>query len=313
MALVVFDDLAVFEFAAACEVFGSDPPVPGWYRLIVCSPGGEAVRAQFGVRVDATHDLSALRRADMVVVPPRHATELMPAEVLQALRDAHRRGARILSLCTGAFTLAAAGLLDGRRATTHWRYAERLARQYPDIEVDPDVLYIDAGDVLTSAGSAASIDLCLHVVRSDFGADVATAVARGMVVPPHRDGGQAQYIETPLPEVSGSDPVAEALSWAQSHLGDALTVEALAGRAAMSPRTFARHFRGATGTTPHQWITTQRVLFAQRLLETTDLSVDVVAERSGLGTAANLRQHFSRVVRTTPNGYRRAFRVSAAS
>jgi transcriptional regulator GlxA family with amidase domain len=213
-------------------------------------------------------------------------------------------------LCTGAFTLAAAGLLDGRPATTHWRHAAELARRYPRVAVDPRVLYVDDGDILTSAGSAASIDLCLHVVRKDFGAEIANEVARGIVVPPHRDGGQAQYVSQPLPPEPRDDLLADTLAWMQVNLDGDLSVEVLARRAAMSLRTFARRFTASTGTTPHQWVLSQRVILAQRLLETTDLPMDLVAQRCGIGTAASLRQQFQRFVGTTPAAYRRTFRTS---
>jgi transcriptional regulator GlxA family with amidase domain len=216
-------------------------------------------------------------------------------------------------VCTGAFILAAAGLLDGRTVTTHWAHADDLARQYPLVDVNPDVLYVDDGDILTSAGTAAGIDLCLHVVRQDFGAEIANSVARRMVVPPHRDGGQAQFVDEPLPDLASSDPFTETLVWIQEHLDQPISVEHLAQLAAMSPRTFARRFRATTGTTPHHWLIRQRVLLAQRLLETTDHSVELVASRCGFGTATNLRQHFQRLVCTTPNGYRRTFRVGQAS
>jgi transcriptional regulator GlxA family with amidase domain len=250
--------------------------------------------------------LAALRRADTIVVPA--CSDDPPPALLDALRRAHRRGARILSLCTGAFTLAAAGLLDGRRATTHWAHADELAARYPAVQVDPSVLYVDDGDILTSAGTAAGVDLCLHVIRLDYGAEVANAVARRMVVPPHRDGGQAQFVDTPVPEQSGSEPFADTLEWLQHHLDDVITVEDLARRAAVSPRTFARRFRATTGTTPHQWMVRQRVLLAQRLLETTDAPIEAVAQLSGFGSATNLRQHFQRQVRTSPLAYRRTFR-----
>jgi transcriptional regulator GlxA family with amidase domain len=204
--------------------------------------------------------------------------------------------------------LAEAGLLDGRRATTHWAHAEEFAAQFPAVKLDPGVLYVDEGDVLTSAGTAAGIDLCLHVVRNDFGADVANAVARRMVVPPHRDGGQAQYVDDPMPDGPGADLFGETMAWLQEHLGEPLTVEDLAHRSAMSPRTFARRFRATTGTTPMQWVLRQRVLLAQRLLETTDEPVDRVAELAGFGSPAALRQHFNRMVRTSPTAYRRTFR-----
>jgi len=205
--------------------------------------------------------------------------------------------------------LAEAGLLDGRRATTHWAECEAMARRFPSVTIDPGVLYVDDGDILTSAGSAASIDLCLHVVRQDLGADVATRVARELVVPPYRDGGQAQYIETPLPQVADTDLFAETMAWLQEHLAEAVAVDDLAARAAMSPRTFARRFLAATGTTPYQWLTRERVRLAQRLLETSDLPVEAVAARSGFCTADNLRKHFRRELRTTPHGYRSAFRA----
>ena len=216
-------------------------------------------------------------------------------------------------MCSGAFVLAAAGLLDGRRATTHWMFADDLAERYPEVKVDPDVLYVDEGDVLTSAGTAAGIDLCLHVVRMDFGAEIANAVARRMVVPPHRDGGQAQFVDEPVPDGLGADLFGDTLTYMQEHLDEALPVDDLAARAAMSPRTFARRFRAATGTTPHKWLVRQRVLLAQRLLETTDLPVDRVAERCGFGSAAGLRDHFTRQVRTSPLAYRRTFRERTTS
>jgi AraC family transcriptional activator FtrA len=229
--------------------------------------------------------------------------------LLDALRAAHRRGARIMSVCTGAFVLAAAGLLDGRPATTHWMYTEELAARFPEVRVDPRVLYVDDGDVLTSAGTAAGIDLCLHVVRLDHGAEVANAVARRMVVPPHRDGGQAQYVESPLASGPGDDPLGGTLGWALEHLDEPLSVADLARRAAISPRSFARHFLRVTGTTPHQWLLSQRLLLAERLLESSDLSVERVASRSGFGSAAALRAHFQRARATSPSAYRRLFRL----
>ena len=224
---------------------------------------------------------------------------------------AHARGARIASLCTGAFTLARAGLLNGREATTHWNSATRLGEQYPEVSVNPGVLYIDNGDILTSAGSAASIDLCLYIVRRDFGAEIANFVARAMVVPPHRDGGQAQFISQPVPTSYGGDPFSDVLTWAVEHLDEDLSVELLAQRAAMSLRTFARKFREVTGTTPHQWLVSQRMFFAQRLLEATDLSIDLVAWKSGFGTATNLRMQFQRATGTAPSAYRRTFRTAS--
>ena len=312
VAAVVCNGVSPFEFAVACEVFGLDRSELGvpWYRFLVCAAEPPPVTTPMGFTIDTPHGLGALRRADTIVVPAdnRHGEEL--DELLEALRRAHARGAHILSVCTGAFALAAAGLLDGRRATTHWMHAEELARRYPKVKVDPDVLYVDDGDILTSAGTAAGIDLCLHVVRQDFGAEIANAVARRMVVPPHRDGGQAQFIDEPLPDLPGADPFVGTLSWMGEHLDQPVTVDDLARRSAMSPRTFARRFRATTGTTPHRWLLRHRVLFAQRLLESTDQPVELIARRSGLGTAANLRQHFHRFVLLSPSDYRRRFHTA---
>jgi transcriptional regulator GlxA family with amidase domain len=314
VAVVVDDGLSPFEFAVACEVFGidrsNDAGVP-WYRFVVCAASPPPISALTGFTIDTAHGLEALRRADTIVVPAADYAE-DNTELLEALRRAHDRGARILSVCSGAFVLAAAGLLDGRRATTHWMHTDELARRYPKVKLDPGVLYVDDGDILTSAGTAAGIDLCLHVVRLDYGAEIANMLARRMVVPPHRDGGQAQFVDQPLSDLPAGDPFAETLVWVQGHLGEPLSVNDLAARSAMSPRTFARKFRATTGTTPHQWLLRQRIVLSQRLLETTDLSIDVIAERCGLGTATNMRQHFQHIVRTAPNSYRRTFQQQAA-
>jgi transcriptional regulator GlxA family with amidase domain len=314
VAMLVADGLSLFEFGVACEVFGddrSDLGVP-WYRFGICAERPGLVSTPYGLRVEATSGLGLLQRAGTVIVPPIEST-VVSQTALQAIRRCHARGARIVSLCTGAFVLAAAGLLDGRLVTTHWGEAAELARRYPSVRVDPGVLYVDDGDILTSAGSAASIDLCLHLVRSDFGADVAVQVARDMVVPPHRDGGQAQYIESPVrAPAPGIDPFDAALTWAEGHLDEIIAIEDLAGRAAMSPRTFARRFRASTGTTPYQWLLRQRIAAAQRLLETGDSPVDLIASRTGFGTGTNLRKHFQRVVRTSPQAYRRAFQERRA-
>jgi transcriptional regulator GlxA family with amidase domain len=249
------------------------------------------------------------------VIVPAWATDRVPPDaLLDALRAAYDRGARLMSFCSGAFALAHAGLLDGRRATTHWMYAEKLAAQFPLVDVDAAVLYVDAGRILTSAGTAAGIDLCLHLVRLDHGAEVANAVARRMVVPPHRDGGQAQFVEAPMAaQIDGDDPFTATLDWAVEHLDQPLSVELLAQRAAMSPRTFARRFRASSGATPHQWLLKQRVVLAMRLLETTDQPVERIASRCGFGSAAVLRTHFQRHVGTSPAGYRRTFCGDRAS
>jgi AraC family transcriptional regulator, transcriptional activator FtrA len=310
VAIVVYDGVGVFELGVACDVFGNtdltDLGVP-WYRLSICGAGGTTVTADGGLRIEPPCGLEKTRRVDTLIVPPTARLDELPGEVFDALRRAHARGCRIISLCTGAFVLAEAGLLKGRRATTHWTECDELARRYPDVSVDPGVLYIDEGDILTSAGSAASIDLCLYVVRCDYGSEVATRLARELVVPPQRDGGQAQYIDTPLPALDSSNLFADTVAWVQEHLNEPLTVADLAARSATSPRTFARQFLTATGTTPHQWLQRQRVHLAQRLLETSDFSIESVAAGSGFCTAGNLRKHFSRIMQTSPQAYRRTF------
>jgi transcriptional regulator GlxA family with amidase domain len=309
---VLGETVSMFELSVACEVFGLDRSelADPWYEHVVCGTTRGPIRSPEGIEVIVRHGLGALRRADTVVVPGWQSNRPVPDELAAAVAAAHRRGARVLSFCTGAFVLGAAGLLDGRPATTHWMYAAELARRHPGAHVQPDVLYVDDGDVLTSAGTAAGIDLCLHVVRLDHGAEVANAVARRMVVPPHRDGGQAQYAEMAVPE-PGSDGLAPVLAWAVEHLDDPLTIDELARRAATSRRTFLRRFRAATGTSPHQWLVRQRVLLAQRLLETTDEPVERIAQQCGFGTAAALRLQFNREVSASPMAYRRAFRQRA--
>jgi AraC family transcriptional regulator, transcriptional activator FtrA len=310
VAIVIYDGFTPFELGVVCEVFGDDRwVVPGdpWYRLFVCGDTSAPVTADSGFQVQVPHGLETLSRVDTVIVSPTWRLEEVPEGVFEALRRAHARGCRILSLCGGAFVLAEAGLLDGRRAATHWTECDELARRYPLVSVDSGVLYVDEGDILTSAGSAASIDLCLHVVRQDYGSEVATQLARQLVVPPQRDGGQAQYIDQPLPVLDSSNLFADTVAWAQEHLDQPMTVEDLAVRSAMSPRTFARRFLAATGTTPYQWLLRQRVQLAQRLLEVSDLSIETVAEMSGFCTAGNLRKHFGRMVHTSPQAYRHTF------
>ncbi|WP_241386300.1 GlxA family transcriptional regulator [Rhodococcus sp. CH91] len=303
-----------FELGVACEVFGfdrSDDGLPTYdFHLVAAS--SEPVRTRFGYTIDVPGTLDLLDEADLILVPavssdgpPLDEESLGP--LLAKLRAAVDRGARVASMCTGAFVLGAAGLLDGRRCTTHWMHAERLARMYPAAQVDRDVLYVDDHPVLTAAGTAAGIDLCLHIVRTVQGSHVANTIARRMVVPPHRDGGQAQYVAMPLPECK-DESLAPLLDWMSAHLDQDLPVAVLAQKAHMSPRTFARRFVAEVGVTPGRWLRDQRVLAAQRLLEETDLPVDVVADRVGFGTAAVLRQHFLRLRQTTPQAYRRTFR-----
>jgi transcriptional regulator GlxA family with amidase domain len=309
VAVAVCDGVAVFELGVLCEVFGLDRSADGLpaYDFAVCAVDPPPLRTTSGFLVDTSHRLERLESADLIAVPAwRDVGQRPPEELLEALRRAVGRGARVMSVCTGAFVLAAAGLLDGRRATTHWRYAEALAAAHPEVEVDPSVLYIDEDPVLTSAGTAAGIDLCLHLVRREHGAAVANAVARRMVVAPHRDGGQAQYIETPVMPDRGDD-LAGVLAWAQAHLHEPLTVGDLARRAHMSTRTLARRFSALTGTTPHRWILLQRVQLAQRLLEETEHEVEEVARQAGFGGAAIMRHHFLQWRGTSPQRYRRSF------
>ncbi|GAA3296615.1 helix-turn-helix domain-containing protein [Streptomyces cinereospinus] len=316
MAAVLVDGVNPFELGVICEVFGIDRSDDGLpvYDFAVASAEGPALRANAGFSMRVEHGLERLESADLIAVPAgsRYESRTFPPELLDALRRGVERGARVLSVCSGVFVLGAAGLLDGRRCAVHWRHADELERRYPRAVVEPDVLYVDAGPVITSAGTAAGIDACLHVVRKEQGPEVANKIARRMVVPPHRDGGQAQYIERPLPRCEG-DAVAEVLVWMERHLDQEVTVEQLAARALMSPRTFARRFQQETGTTPYRWILRQRVLLAQRLLEATDETVDAIAGRTGFGNAAALRHQFVRALGTTPQAYRRTFRGPAAA
>jgi len=309
VVVLAYDGMCMFEFAIAVEIFGLSRPELGteWYRFHVCSLDPGPLRATGGVWIKIDNRLAKLSTAGTIVIPGwKGVNEAPPKRLLTALRKAHARGARLVSICSGVFVLAATGLLNGRRATTHWRYVDELRVRYPEITVEPDVLYVDENRVLTSAGSAAGIDLCLHIVRQDYGAEIANRVARRLVMPPHREGGQAQFIQEPIRKTNdiGLAPV---LRWLESNVARQLSVDQLAARAAMSPRTFARQFRRQTGTTPHQWITHLRLLAAQRRLEQTNESIDQVAEAVGWQTAATLRQHFMTHLRTSPTSYRRKF------
>jgi transcriptional regulator GlxA family with amidase domain len=297
-----------FDLSVPAQVFGRyESP----YTFEACGPEPGLVQTTTGFSVHVERGLEALTDADTVLVPGFEPAPL-PEAILAALRAAHARGARVGSICTGAFALAQAGLLDGRRATTHWAYASRLARTYPEVRVDPDVLYVDEGDIVTSAGVAAGIDLCLHLVRRDIGAEAANAIARQIVVAPHRDGGQAQFVDAPLPPADERG-LAVTRAWALDRLREPLTVAAMAAHAGCSERTFARRFRAETGTTPLQWLLRQRVLHARRLLEATDLPVEHIADAAGFGTATSLRSHFRRALATTPVAYRRTFRGSSVA
>lgn len=308
VTVVLFDRTPMFEDAVPIRVFGVLTDV-----AVAAHHGGPSVTTSDGLTVSTPASLDAVREADLVVLPsyPAPPGEPPPPAVLAALRDAHAAGATVVGLCLGAFVLAAAGLLDGRRATTHWAHAALLERMYPRVEVRPGELYIDEGRVLTSAGSAAGLDACLHLVRRLRGAAEANRVARALVVAPHREGGQAQYVEHPLPRPVGGDPIGDVMTHLLADLAGEHQVDDLASRARMSRRSFDRHFRRATGTTPAQWLRHQRLLAAQRLLEETGLPVESVARRCGYPTAAALRPHFAAVFGVSPASYRRTFRVPA--
>jgi AraC family transcriptional activator FtrA len=293
-----------FDLAIPAQVF-ADPGLPQRYEFTVCAPAAGPVRSTAGFSVQAERGLEALTAADTVMVPGYLPLDDPGELVCSALRQAAARGARMVSVCTGAFALAAAGLLDHRRATTHWQYADQLAARYPAVEVDPDVLWVDEGAVLTGAGLAAGIDLCVQLVRADHGSEAAVGVARRMVVAPHRDGGQAQWLTRPVPPPG--EGLAETCQWALAHLADPLTVADLARHAGWAPRTLARRFVAETGIAPLRWLTAARIGEARRLLEATDLPVEVIAARCGLGTAANLRLHLARDAGTTPSAYRAAY------
>jgi transcriptional regulator GlxA family with amidase domain len=318
VAVVILDGFTPFELGVVCEVFGTDRTsegLPGYdFAVVACEPG--PIRSASGFSLHTPFGLERLESADLIAVPAsgddRCGRDDWPESLLAALRRAVDRGCRVLSVCTGAFVLAAAGLLDGRPCTTHWRHTDRLARQYPAAKVDPAVLYVDADPVITSAGTAAGIDACLYLVRKEQGSRVANAIARRMVVPPHRDGGQAQFVDRPVAELA-CDTLGDVIEWMQRNLDQPVTVEQLADLAVMSSRTFARRFVQETGTTPQRWLIAQRILLAQQLLEDGDDTVDVIAERAGFGNAATFRHHFRAWRATTPNAYRRAFRESQPS
>lgn len=311
VAVVVDHGVAPFELGVACELFGldrSDQGLPVYrFRLAAVAPGEIATTAGFALTV--TGGLDEVDDADLVVLPAGAWTERAPAPDLRAaLCAAHERGAHIMAICRGAFVLAATGLLDGRPASTHWRWTEQFRSRFPQVHLDPEVLYVDNGDVSTSAGTAAGIDLGLHLLRRAHGAAAAAEIARRMVVAPHRSGGQAQYIRRPVPTTAGDDTLAPTLHWALARLAKQTTVDELAAHANLAPRTFARRFVETCGTTPHRWLDAQRVERAQELLETTDLQIDAVATRCGFGSTDTLRAGFARHLATTPTQYRRAFR-----
>ncbi|MDH6592521.1 transcriptional regulator GlxA family with amidase domain [Variovorax sp. TBS-050B] len=316
IAVVAFDGISPFHLSVPCMVFGEDRTETGEprFRLRVCGfePGPLATNAGFTLSVP--HGLEAIRQAQIVIVPSwRDDGRPAPPALLRALEAAHRRGAIVVGLCLGAFVLAEAGLLDGRPASTHWKLADTFARKYPKVRLHPEVLYVDDGDVLTSAGTAAGIDCCLHLLRVRHGAEAANRAARRMVVAPHRQGGQAQYIEQPIAAAADGDRLAPLLEWLGRHLQGAHELDALARRALMSRRTFTRRFREATGTTVGQWLQNQRLALAQRLLETTDRPVERVAADAGFGSAVSLRKHFTSAFKVSPAAYRRQFSQQAGA
>jgi transcriptional regulator GlxA family with amidase domain len=310
VAAVVDEGMLTFDFAIPCEVFGFDRSdlADPWYEFLVVAARERRVRTQTGFVLEATHGLRALDRVDTIVVPGWVDPDVPPPEALvRAVVRAHARGARIVSICTGAFVLAAAGLLDGRRATTHWLYADLLQERFPEIDVDPHVLYVADDDVMTSAGTGGGIDLCLHIVERDHGADVAAAVARRMVLPLYRSGGQAQFVDTSVTKES-ADAMAELLDWGRNNLSSGVSVDDLARRAAMSPRTLTRRFRATAGIPPGEWLQRERLRLAQRLLEASDEPIEHVARKAGYESSATMRAQFTTRLRTSPRAYRRTFR-----
>jgi AraC family transcriptional regulator, transcriptional activator FtrA len=315
VAVLAYPGMSLFETGIVTEVFGVDwPGMDGpRYRLVLAAEGTKALQTVGGGALRTPHGLEALASADTVIIPSVSDVEATTSTKLAtALQDAHARGARIASICSGAFALAGAGLLDGRRATTHWMYADRLRARFPAVEVDPHPLFIDHGDVLTSAGSASGLDLCLHLVRQDHGPALANQLARRLVAPPYRDGGQAQYIEAPR-RATGDDPIASTMAWATQNLDQPLTLADLAEQAHMAPRTYLRHFTRATGTSPVKWLIAQRVEASLPLLEGTSDPIEKIATTVGFQTAVTYRHHFTQHMDVAPSAYRRSFRGSTTS
>ena len=311
IAVVVFDRISPFHLSVPCIMFGENRMGGCAVRfdLKVCSVESGRLRTAAGFTMEAQHGLRGLSNADIVIVPSwRDTDEVPPKPLLDALRRAHKRGAVVVGLCLGSYVLAAAGLLDGLEATTHWNWAKDLATRYPGIKVNPDVLYVDQGNIITSAGTGSAIDCCLHIIRRFHGADIANYIARRMVVSPHRQGGQAQFIQQPVREIEKADHFAKVLDWASGNLHQALSLDILAGRALMTRRTFTRKFKQVMGATVGDWLTSQRLALAQQMLETSDLPIEDIAAQAGFGTATSLRQHFSSAFRISPSTYRKEFR-----
>ncbi|HDR2473653.1 transcriptional regulator FtrA [Enterobacter soli] len=314
VVVLAYDGLCTFEFGVAVEVFGLPRPEMGddWYRFAVAAVDEGELRATGGIRILADGDLRLLEHADLIVVPGwRGMDSSVPEALCDALRQASARGCQVMSICSGVFVLAAAGLLDGRRATTHWRYIETLKTRFPAIDVVEDVLYQDEGDILTSAGSAAGIDLCLHVVRRDYGMEAANRVARRLVIPPHRDGSQTQQLSRPVAQLRESQRFGQLFDFLHQHLAQPHSVDSLSRRVGMSQRTFLRRFQDATGTTPTRWLLNERLLRAKDYLENSRLSIDSIAEQTGFGQAATLRHHFRQHFALSPAQYRKQFALSS--
>lgn len=314
VAAIAFDGISPFHLSVPCLVFGADRTELGLPRFDfrVCAIEDGPIRTDAGLTISVPHGLSALDDADIVIVPSwKDLGSSPPAALIDALLGAHERGALIVGLCLGTFAVAATGLLSGRRAATHWAYADQLQELYPDILVEPEVLYIDNGDVVTSAGVAAGLDCCLHVVRARYGAEAALRLARQIVLSPHRQGGQAQFIERPIARTGNADRFTQALEAVRKTLGEPHSLDSVAGHAGLTRRTFTRRFQKKIGTSFGDWLTDQRVQLAQRLLEATEKSMDTVAFEAGFGSATSLRQHFAARLRTSPAQYRREFSKSA--
>ncbi|WP_443093058.1 GlxA family transcriptional regulator [Duganella phyllosphaerae] len=307
VAVIAFGGITPFHLSVPCLVFDAAPA--GHFDVRVCAADGTPLATSAGFAIATSHGLEALDDADLVIMPSWH-DDCRPAPplLLAALRRAHERGARVVGLCLGAFPLAEAGLLNGKTATTHWAFADQLARRFPQVKVDSDVLYVDQGAVLTSAGVAAGLDCCLHLLRQLCGAELANAVARQLVIAPHRQGGQAQFIERPLPVSRSDGRFADVLAWVGERLEHAHSIDQLAARAAMSRRHFTRHFRQATGSSFKQWLLAQRLALARRLLESSDAAIEVVAQQAGFGSALSLRQHFKAALQLSPSAYRKGYR-----
>ncbi|GJI94814.1 transcriptional regulator [Duganella caerulea] len=315
IAVIAFDGINPFHLSVPCQVFGAQRADcdSATFDVKVCAEDpGTPLSTTAGFDITATHGLATLSRADIVILPSWHSDcRPAPATLLQALRRAHQRGAQVVGLCVGSFPLAEAGLLDGRTATTHWALADTMSERYPKVKVDREVLYVDEGEVVTSAGVAAGLDCCLHLLRQLCGAEIANRVARQLVVAPHRQGGQAQFIERPLPVSGSDDRFAQVLAWVGEDLTQDHSIDVLAERALMSRRNFTRHFRQATGTSVKQWLLNQRLAHARHLLESSEVSVEMVAQQAGFGSALSLRQHFRATLRTSPSEYRKLYRSAA--